>query len=246
MRRGDPAGGPLRGGRACLSRRTLLAGLLAAWPAAALAQAEGQWHAITGDDGRPVPNTRLPGELTSEIAGLRGVTWIGAREAGVTLHEFYDYNCPWCRKAAHDIAALVAATPDLRVGLVHNPILSPRSAQAAKVHLAVQRRAGSAAGYALYARLLGAPGAIDGPRALDAAQALGHPRAAIEAEADSPEIGEALATQMRLSANLGLAATPSYVVGTTGVLGHPGGRALARMVAAVAACDAITCEGQPG
>ncbi|MEH3147983.1 MAG: DsbA family protein [Methylobacterium frigidaeris] len=228
-----------------LSRRTFLAASAAALgaPSAALAQAEGQWHALTGDDGKPVANTRLPGELTSEIETLRGVTWVGPREAGIILYEFFDYNCPWCRAAARDLAVLLRDTPDLRVGLVQNPILSPQSAQGAKVALAVQRRAGSAAAFALYGRLLGQPGRIDGPRALDAAAALGHDRAAIEAEADSDEVGGALRAQMRLAASLGLSATPSYVVGTAGLLGHPGRGSLASVLAAYRECGEIVCRG---
>ncbi|WP_298956699.1 DsbA family protein [uncultured Methylobacterium sp.] len=226
-----------------VSRRTLLAAIILGAPSAALAQAEGQWHALTGDDGKPVANARLPGELTSEIETLKGVTWIGPREAGVTLYEFFDFNCPWCRAAARDLTALIGESPDLRVGLVHNPILSPQSAQAAKVALAVQRRAGSAAAFALYGRLLGQPGRIDGPRALDAAAALGHDRAAVEADADAAEVGGALRAQMRLAASLGLAATPSYVVGTAGILGHPGRRSLAAVVAAARECGEIVCQG---
>ncbi|GJD47580.1 hypothetical protein OPKNFCMD_0288 [Methylobacterium crusticola] len=227
-----------------LSRRSVLAAALALLPAGARAQSEGQWHPLTGDDGRPVPNTRLPGELASEIGGLRGVTWIGSRDAAVTLYEFFDYNCPWCRAAARDLAALTRAAPDLRVGLVNNPILSPASAQAAKVALAVQRGGGSGAAHALYAALLGgATSRIDGARALDAARALGHDRAALAQAAESDEVREALQAQMRLAADLGLAATPSYVVGTAALLGYPGPRSLARVLESVAACDAIACQG---
>ncbi|KMO14214.1 DsbA family protein [Methylobacterium indicum] len=230
-----------------LSRRTLLAASLAALPALAsgraLAQAEGQWRAITGDNGQPLPNTRLPGELVSEIGASRGVTWIGPREASVTLYEFFDYNCPWCRAAARDLDDLVKANPDLRIGLLNNPILSVQSAQAAKVALAVQRAGGSAATAKLYAALLGpgTSGRIDGTRALDAAARLGHDRAAIEQAADSDEVREALKAQMRLAANLGLHATPSYVVGTAALLGYPGPKSLARVLAAVAECDEIAC-----
>ena len=81
----------------------------------------------------------------AEIGRLRGVTWLGPREASVTLYEFFDYNCPWCRAAARDLDDLVKANPDLRIGLVNNPILSVQSAQAAKVAMAVQRAGGSAA-----------------------------------------------------------------------------------------------------
>ncbi|MBK3398745.1 MULTISPECIES: DsbA family protein [Methylobacterium] len=229
-----------------LSRRTLIAASLAALPALApeaRAQAEGQWRAITGDNGQPLPNTRLPGELVSEIGRLRGVTWIGPREASVTLFEFFDYNCPWCRAAARDLDDLVRANPDLRIGLINNPILSVQSAQAAKVALAVQRAGGSAATAGLYAALLGpgTAGRIDGTRALEAAARLGHDRAAIEQAADSDEVREALKSQMRLAANLGLHATPSYVVGTAALLGYPGPKSLARVLAAVAECDEIAC-----
>ena len=229
-----------------LSRRTLIAASLAALPALApeaRAQAEGQWRAITGDNGQPLPNTRLPGELVSEIGRLRGVTWIGPREASVTLFEFFDYNCPWCRAAARDLDDLVRANPDLRIGLINNPILSVQSAQAAKVALAMQRAGGSAATAGLYAALLGpgTAGRIDGTRALDAAARLGHDRAAIEQAADSDEVREALKSQMRLAANLGLHATPSYVVGTAALLGYPGPKSLARVLAAVAECDEIAC-----
>ncbi|ACL62121.1 DsbA family protein [Methylobacterium nodulans] len=228
-----------------LSRRSLLAALLTAAPAARAT--EGQWFPLTGDDGRPVANTRLPGELASEIAELPGITWVGSAEPAVTLYEFFDFNCPWCRAAARDLSGLHAASPTLRIGLVHNPILSPRSAQAAKVALALQRRAGSGAAFALYGALLGRSGPIDGPRALEAARDLGHDRAALEAEADSDLVGRALAGQMRLAANLGLSATPSYVVGTTALLGHPGGRTLARVLAAVETCDSVLCGAEsPG
>ncbi len=115
------------------------------------------------------------------------MTWIGPREASVTLFEFFDYNCPWCRAAARDLDDLVRANPDLRIGLINNPILSVQSAQAAKVALAVQRAGGSAATAGLYAALLGpgTAGRIDGTRALEAAARLGHDRAAIEQAADS-------------------------------------------------------------
>lgn len=230
-----------------LSRRTLLAASLTALPALAsgrvLAQAEGQWRAVTGDNGQPIPNTRLPGELASEIGRLRGVTWLGPREASVTLYEFFDYNCPWCRAAARDLDDLVKANPDLRIGLVNNPILSVQSAQAAKVALAVQRAGGSSATAKLYAALLGpgTSGRIDGPRALEAAARLGHDRAGIEQAADSDEVREALTAQMRLAANLGLHATPSYVVGTSALLGYPGPKSLGKVLANVAECDEIAC-----
>ena len=225
-----------------LDRRRFLAGLpLAALAGPAAAQSYGQSYKVDSDEGRPVANMRLPGEITGRIAELRGVTYIGPREAEVTLYEFFDYNCPWCRKAAADLGALAGSDPSLRIGLVNNPILSPMSAQAAKVALAVQRKLGSAAAFKVYGQLLGTPGRIDGTKALDIAARTGVPRAELESIGNGDDVREALLAQMRLAADLGLSATPSYVLGNIGVLGHPGPKALARMIAAMRRCDQIAC-----
>jgi len=224
-----------------LDRRRLLAGSLALAAAPAAAQGYGQTFKVDNDDGRPVANMRLPGEITGQIQELKGVTYLGPRDAEVTLYEFFDYNCPYCRKAAADVAALAASDPALRIGLVNNPILSPASAQAAKVALAVQRRLGSAAAYTLYTQLLGTKGQIDGIKALDLGARSGLPRSELEGGGDSEEVRLALRAQMSVAANLGLTATPSYVLGNIGILGHPGPKALARMIAAMRRCDQIAC-----
>jgi protein-disulfide isomerase len=227
-----------------ISRRLLLAAVgatLGTGIGRAAAQSYGQRVAVTGDDGKAVANSMLPGEITGQIPALRGVTYVGPRDAGATLYEFFDFNCPYCRKAAADVVALHDSDAELRIGLVHNPILSPQSAQAAKVMLAVQRRLGSDAGWRFYQTLLGKPGRIDGPGALAAAAAMGIPQAEVEEIADSEEVRAALKSQMRMAADLGLYATPSYVLGNSGILGHPGARAMAKMIASVRRCDRLAC-----
>ena len=228
-----------------LSRRHLIAAAAGASLGAGLgraaAQSYGQRVAVTGDDGKPVANSVLPGEITGQIPGLRGVTYAGPREAQTTLYEFFDFNCPFCRKAAADVVALHESDAELRIGLVNNPILSPQSAQAAKVMLAVQRKLGAAPAWGFYRSLLSKPGRIDGPGALTAAAALGIPQAEVEEIADSDEIRLALKSQMRMAADLGLYATPSYVLGNSGILGHPGAKAMAKMIASTRRCDRLAC-----
>jgi len=86
-------------------------------------------------------------------------------------------------------------------------------------------------------------GGIDGPRALDAAAGLGLGlvRPELEEASRAPDVAEALITQMRLAASLGMTATPSFVMGGTGVLGYPGPRTLAQMAATVRSCGQIVC-----
>lgn len=249
-----------------MQRRHVLAALLAGAPAAAFAKdlakdlakdpaksgparpaadatGYGQWYGIENDDGRPMANLRLPVELVGDLDGLAGVTYLGASEPEATIYEFFDYNCPFCHKAAADLADLVARMPTLRVGLVNNPILSPQSAQAAKVALAVLRRGGPKIAYALYQRAFAATGRMDGPRMLDAAAALGGPRPELETLADGDGVRETLRAQMQLAASMGLHATPSYVAGTAGILGYPGPRSLERVATALKACGQAVCTG---
>jgi len=124
---------------------------------------------------------------------------------------------------------------------VENPILSPESAQAAKVMLAVQRKLGSDAAFGFYRTLLSRPGRIDGPGALAAAASLGLSQAEVEEIADSEEVRLALKSHMRMAADLGLYATPSYVLGNAGILGHPGARSMAKMIASTRRCDRLAC-----
>jgi len=225
-----------------MTRRRLLAasaGLALAGPAAA--QSYGQRVSVTGDDGKAVANSILPGEITGQIPALRGVTYAGPKDGETVLYEFFDFNCPWCRKAAADVVALHESDSTLRIGLVHNPILSPDSAQAAKVTLAVQRKLGAAAAFGFYRTLLSKPGRIDGPGALTAATSLGVPQAEIEEIADSDEVRLALRSHMRMAADLGLYATPSYVLGNSGILGHPGAKSMAKMIASTRRCDRLAC-----
>jgi protein-disulfide isomerase len=227
-----------------LPRRQFLCALLGAGAIAArpaFAQEDAPWYEVMGDDGRPVSNLRLPVELTSEIDTLRGAIWIGSDEPEVTLVEFYDFNCPYCRKAAPDLRRLLDEMPNLRLGLVNNPILSPGSVEAAKVELAVLKAKGAEAARRFHEALFARRGSADGSRALDTGTSLGFARAELEAAAGAADIAEALDAQMRLAASLGMAATPSFVLGGTGVLGYPGPKALARMIDTVRSCDQIVC-----
>lgn len=231
-----------------IDRRHILAlagaGVLAASGGAAAPAAEGAangWFALSSDDGKPVPNLRVPIELAEEIEDLPGAVWGGPANASLKLVEFYDYNCPWCRSAYGQVNALLRQNRDLRIGLVNNPILSPISAQAAKVELAVLQIAGAGKAHALTDALYAAPGRIDGPRALDAAEKLGIDRREVERVADGPDVRATLGRQMRLAASLGIVATPSYVIGGAALLGYPGPRTLERVVANTRTCGTISC-----
>ena len=226
-----------------LTRRTLTGGALAACTAAVLPQSAraqaGSLFSFAGDNGEQYYNYRLPAEPS--VAGLPGVVWTGAAHPAVQLVEYFDYNCPFCRKAEPDIDALLRANPDLRLGLVNDPILAPGSVQATKVQQAVLRTAGPAKAYAFHRALFAKHGPVDGPLALDVAASLGLDRSAIETAADLPQVGEVVKRQAHLADGLGFEATPAFQFGNVAMLGYPGPAAMARAIGNMRTCDKLAC-----
>ena len=228
-----------------ITRREALAMFVASYTlltcSRASAQATDQWFGIEADDGKPVPNMRLPVEIASDVDELSGAIWAGSGARALTLVEFFDYNCPYCRKAAADLRTLVRENPDLRLGLVNNPILSPASERAARVEFAVQTLGGPAKAYEFHGRLFERRGVIDRGEALDVAAGLGAPLPEIARLADGPEARSAIAAQLRLAASLGMAATPSFMIGGAGLFGYPGPATLKRLIGSVRECGQVSC-----
>ncbi|RAI43236.1 DsbA family protein [Rhodoplanes roseus] len=218
----------------------LLALLVLAWAPAGHAQ-DGALFPIKGEDGSPVVNYKVPVELESSIEQLPGVVVVGNPKGDVTLAEFYDLNCPFCRKAAADTAALLAADPELRIVLVPFPVLGVPSIQASRVELAVAKVGTPAQFQAFLQKVFAGRGTVDGKRALAVAKELGFAVPTITKAADEDDITDTMIAHVRLGNSLGLQATPSYVVKGVAVLGHPGRTALEQIIASVRRCDQISC-----
>ncbi|MFY9627959.1 MAG: DsbA family protein [Methylocystis sp.] len=216
-----------------------LIGALAVAPTFARAE-ERVEYALVADDGAPVQNFRIPVEL--DPAKLPGIIWRGDKSADVILYEFFDYNCAFCRKAQHDIEALLANDPKTRLGLVNYAILSIGSVQAAKVQQAVLRLFGPKAAYDFHSKLFSKRGQIDGATALAVARELGLDPKKIEESGDSPSVSATLTQQAKLAESLDMGMTPSFAIAGVGLLGWPGPQSLRKIIANVRKCDRPLCE----
>src|SRR6188768_4311775 len=78
----------------------------------------------------------LRGELETPFPGAV----LGNPAGSVTLVEFSDYACTYCRQSVADVSALIAANPDLKVVMREYPILSPQSVEAARMALAAAQQ----------------------------------------------------------------------------------------------------------
>lgn len=195
--------------------------------------------ALRADDGSAVPNIRVPSELSPNA--LPGIVWVGAEQADATLIEFFDYNCTWCRKAVTDLDALLKKDNALRVGLVNYAIFGVGSVQAAKVQQAVLKLYGPARAYAFHRAMFSRRGQNDGGSALAVVGSLGLNAAQVTEAANGDDVTRVLTRQAKLAEALGFNATPSFTMNGVGILGYPGPRTIAGMVASVRQCEKIAC-----
>lgn len=167
---------------------------------------------------------------------------VGNPNGDVTLVEFFDFNCGYCKKAVEDIRELVSSDPKLRIVLKDFPILSEGSAEAAKVALAAKSQLPADKQFDFHVKLLETQGMIDGTRALEVAGEMGLDLAKIKAGMSGEEVKTTLAANVKLAQTLGLTGTPSFVIGKEVVQGAVGFESLKASVDNARRCiKELTC-----
>lgn len=197
---------------------------------------------LMADDGTTIANHRVAAELEGRIEKLPGIIVAANPKGKVTLTEFYDLNCPYCRKAALDLADLVRSNPELRLVLVPFPVLGIASIQGTRVELAVARLVPPQKFYAYHHALYAGRGRIDGERALAAATAIGLDAAKVTAIANEDSISDVMVAHVRLGNALAIQATPGFVIKGVAILGYPGKGAIQKVVQAAQRCGAVLCD----
>lgn len=151
---------------------------------------------------------------------------LGNPQGTITLVEFTDYACSYCRQSVPDVNALIAANPDLRVVIREYPILTAESADAARMALAAAQQGRFEAFHnAMFAAGQVTPASIDaaaGQAGVDLALA----RAAIEAG----QFEAQLQNNVFMAQTLGISGTPSWIVGNRALDGAVGREAIGRAI----------------
>ena len=137
-----------------------------------------------------------------------GDAWIGSAQPDVTLVEYFDYNCGYCRATLPAIAQLVERDPKVRVVFREWPILSEESVTAAKMSLA----AAAQGRFKAFHDALYAAGPVSAQTIAAAARVAGVDTA--KAAALTPQAEAEIASNRAVAQQLGLTGTPSWVIGT--------------------------------
>jgi protein-disulfide isomerase len=166
---------------------------------------------------------------------------LGNAQGDVTVVEFFDYNCGYCKRAMGDMLDLMKGDGKLKFVLKEFPVLGEGSTQAAQVAVAVRMQDATGKKYLdFHQKLLGSRGAIDKARAVAVAKEVGLDMARLEKDLASDEVKETLAESFKIAEALGLNGTPSYVVGSDVVVGAVGLKTLKEKIN-TARCGQATC-----
>ncbi len=167
------------------------------------------------------------GENRATIEAPWGHAWEGDPHGDVTLVEFFDYNCGYCRASVADVKRLLAEDKHLKVVYREIPVLGAESVTAAISSLALATKAGP---WPQLHRAIYAGGDASPEGIATAAKASGF---ALPSDADlkaAPIQGE-IESNRALAQRLGFGGTPSWVVGDRTLDGAVGYHALKAAIA---------------
>ncbi|WJH39729.1 DsbA family protein [Aliirhizobium terrae] len=165
---------------------------------------------------------------------------LGNPKGDVTVVEFFDYNCGYCKRAMNDMDEILKKDTKVRFVLKEFPILGPDSMAAHKVANAVRLVAPDK--YAEFHRelLVGQEHASEAT-AISVASDLGVDEAAIRKSMQEQPNDDIVRQAYQLANAIGITGTPTYVVGDEAVFGAVGLDEIEQKVTNVRSCGKATC-----
>src|SRR6202047_5004544 len=167
---------------------------------------------------------------------------IGNPEGKITLIEFFDYNCGYCKRALSDLARLMKDNPDLRVVLRDFPILSPGSVEAAKIANAFLRQFQGEKFWEFHQKLLGSRGPVGKAEALAVAKDHGADMDKLAKDAGAAGHTAGIEQSEKPPKSLQVTGTPTFVIGEEVIVGAVGYDELEATVANMKKCGKAICS----
>jgi protein-disulfide isomerase len=192
------------------------------------------------DEEASIAQTKAIEDNSDLIFGSDNQVVLGNPEGSITLVEFFDYNCTYCRRAVSDMTALIDANPDLRVVLKEFPILAEGSIEAARIAVAVKDLAPQSY-LQFHTEMFSRPGQADEEKALEVARDIGLDGDALKDASTGSDVTANLQEVRDLATALGITGTPSYVLGRELFPGAVGFDTLQKRVAAIRDCGVTLC-----
>lgn len=146
---------------------------------------------------------------------------MGNPDGTITLVEFLDYNCHFCKRAHEDVMRLIAENADVRVVVKDFPVLGPGSLEAAQVAVAFRAQGGDMAAF-VDAMMSEEDAAADSALARSVALELGADEAALDLALEDPDLMTPIGEAYSLAEQLDIRGTPAFILGEERIMGAVG------------------------
>lgn len=142
-----------------------------------------------------------------------GYSWVGGNPEGdITLVEFMDYRCGYCRRAVPEVEKLLKADGNIRLVVKEFPILGEASMQSSRFAIAVKQLEGADAYKQAHDALIEFKGDVSDVTLRRLADGLGLDSDAIFAQMNAPEVTQEIAQTRELAQRLKIQGTPTFVL----------------------------------
>ncbi|NHX27562.1 DsbA family protein, partial [Escherichia coli] len=142
-----------------------------------------------------------------------GFSWVGGNPEGdITLVEFMDYRCGYCRKAYDEVNSLIETDGNIRFVVKEFPILGEESDLSSRFAIATKQIAGDEAYEKAHDELMTFRGKVSVKSLSKLAEKLDLDADAILARMTAPEVDHVIAANHALAQRLGISGTPTFVI----------------------------------
>ena len=148
-------------------------------------------------------------ENFEQIANNSNIPFMGSNKPKVTIIEFFDYNCGYCKKSLDAITELLRSEYDLKVSFRDYPILAPSSRTAAKAALAAKLQGKY---FALHSDLMNMQGNLNDEKIYEAASYLKIDLNKLKKDMQKINIEEILLENEELARKLNIRGTPTFII----------------------------------
>ncbi len=171
-------------------------------------------------------------EVNREAIFDDGFSWVGGNPEGdITLVEFMDYRCGYCRKAAPEVAQLLEDDDNIRLIVKEFPILGEASLTSSRFAIATKHLAGDDAYERVHDALMAFGGEPDEVALIRLADGLDLDGKAIMALMDSEAVNAEIAKTRELAQRLQITGTPTFVLQDEMLRGYLPAEQMAAMIA---------------
>jgi protein-disulfide isomerase len=170
----------------------------------------------------------MPPELREAIERQPFAPVLGNAKGNITLTEFFDYNCPYCRAGFPDLRRLIGEDPELRVVYREWPIFGEDSLAASQVSLATLKQGKY---WDFHSAMMESKGRAAAATALRVAEKAGLDMAKLKRDMQSDDVMGHIDHSIALGDHMGLAGTPTFIAGHGGLFGKQSLQDLRALVA---------------